>query len=116
MIVIGDALEIFGFSPVADVRVDVPAVAFMLPDVARHCGAFVFAHEVVAATMLDAYGWEALQADFPKCIDEGVNSLTMPDDGAIRERHLHAFRHVLNTLCGLTGCNSFWLCCSQFFS
>ena len=48
--------------------------------------------------------------------DEGVNSLTMPDDGAIRERHLHAFRHVLNTLCGLTGCNSFWLCCSQFFS
>ena len=48
----------------------------MLPDAARHCGAFVLADEVVAITMLDAYGRDALQADFSECIDEGVDSFS----------------------------------------
>ena len=39
MIMVRDALEVFGFCAVADVRVDIPAVALMLPDAARHCGA-----------------------------------------------------------------------------
>ena len=55
MIVVGDALKVFSFCPVADVRVDVPTVAFMLPDAAWHCGAFVLADEVVAATMLGSF-------------------------------------------------------------
>ena len=56
MIVVGDTLEVFGFCSIADVRVDVPTIALMLPDAARHCGAFVLADKVVAITMLDAYG------------------------------------------------------------
>jgi len=63
MIVVGDALQVFGFCFITDVGVDVPAVAFMLPDAARHCGAFVLADEVVAITMLDTYGRNALQAN-----------------------------------------------------
>ena len=63
MIVVGDALEVFGFCLVANIRVDVPAVTFMLPDASRHCGTFVLADEVVAISMLDAYGWDALQAN-----------------------------------------------------
>ena len=109
MIVVGDALQVFGFRPIADVRVDVPAVALMLPDAARHCGAFVLADEVVAITMLNAYGRDALQTDFSESIDEGINSLAMPDDGTIRERHFHAFRHVLNTFCGLVRFHFLWL-------
>ena len=80
----------------------------MLPDAAWHCGTFVFADEVVAITMLDAYGWDALQANLSESINEGVDSLAMPDDGTIRESHLHALRHVLNTLCGLMRSNFFW--------
>ena len=62
MIVVGDTLQIFSFCPIADVRIDVPAVALMLPDASRHCGTFVFADEVVAITMLDAYGYNLLFA------------------------------------------------------
>ena len=76
MIVVGDALQVFGFCPIADVRVDVPTITFMLPDAARHCGAFVLADEVVAITMLDAYGRDALQTDLPECIDEGVDDFS----------------------------------------
>ena len=47
MIVVRDTLQVFGFCLIADVRVDVPAVTLMLPDAARHCGAFVFADEVI---------------------------------------------------------------------
>ena len=40
---VGDALEVFGFCSITDVRVDVPAVALMLPDAAWHCRSFVLA-------------------------------------------------------------------------
>ena len=76
MIVIGDALQVFSFCPIADVRVDVPAVAFVLPDAAWHCGAFVLADEVVTITMLDAYGRDALQANLAESIDEGVDNFS----------------------------------------
>ena len=46
---------------------------------ARHCGAFIFADEVIAITMLDSYGRDALQADFSECIDEGVDSFSSFD-------------------------------------
>ena len=77
MIVVGDTLQVFSFCPIADVRVDVPPITLMLPDAARHCGAFVFADEVVTITMLDTYGRDAFQTDLPESIDEGVDSLAM---------------------------------------
>jgi len=80
----------------------------MLPDAGKHCGAFVLADEVVAITMLDAYCRNALQADFSECIDEGVDSLAMPDDSTIRERYIHTFCHVLNMLCRFVGSNFLW--------
>jgi len=88
----------------------------MLPDATRHCGAFVLADEVVAVTMLDTYSRDALQAYLSESIYEGVDSLAMPDDGTIRERHFHALCHVLNVLCRLMRCHFLCLCRSQFFS
>ena len=82
---VGDTLQVFGFGPVADVRVDVPAIALMLPNATWHCGAFVFADKVVTITMLDVYGRDALQANLSESIDKGVDGLAMPDDGTIRE-------------------------------
>ena len=73
---VGDALKVFSFCPIADVRIDVPAVAFMLPDAAWHCGALVFADQVVTITMLDAYGRDALQTYLSESIDEGVDSFS----------------------------------------
>ena len=52
MIMVGDALEVFSFGSVADVRVDVPTVTFMLPNASGHCGAFVLADEVAIGTIV----------------------------------------------------------------
>ena len=95
-----------------------PGVRYPVPPTRaypEHRSAF-FAGRSGRAERRCVLGRDALQADFSECIDEGVDSLTMPDDGAIRERHFHAFRHVLNTLCGFMECNFCWLCRSQFFS
>jgi hypothetical protein len=42
----------------------------------HHCGAFVLADEVVAISMLDTYGRDAIQTNLPECIDEGVDNFS----------------------------------------
>lgn len=63
-----NALQVFCFRTIADVRIDVPAVALMLPDATRHRWAFVLADEVIATAMLNAYGWDALETYLPKSV------------------------------------------------
>ena len=53
MIMVGDTLEVFDFGFVSDVGIDVPAVAFMLPDATGDGGALLSADEVIAVTMFD---------------------------------------------------------------
>lgn len=50
VIVVGDALEVGGFLGVADARVDVPAVAFVRPDVTRDGGTFVHNDSIALPT------------------------------------------------------------------
>ena len=71
----------------------------MLPDSTRNSGTLVSAHKVIAITMLDTYSRDALQTYLTQSINEGVDSLTMPDDCTIREGDAHTLRGVFYVLC-----------------
>ena len=47
--------------------------------------------------MLDAHYWDALQTNLTQSINEGVNSLTMPDDCAVREGDAHTLSESSST-------------------
>ena len=72
----------------------------MLPDATWNCGTLVFADKIETIAMQDTHFWDALQANLTQSINEGVDSRTMPDDGAVREGDPHTFRGVLYVLCG----------------
>jgi len=49
MIVIGDKPQVFGLFLIADVRIDVPTVALMLPDYIWLWWAFLFTNEIISS-------------------------------------------------------------------
>jgi hypothetical protein len=64
MIVSGDALKVLQFLGVTDIRIDVPSIAFMLPDVACNRRSFIFAYKLIASTMLNVEFCNLLKAYF----------------------------------------------------